>query len=164
MIPYRVPFPFVNSRPKNLQKLSESGSKPSFPFLARARDTFLRQLPRDQWRGHRAALARWVGGGVTQARLLATPHPHPIPAPWGATPSPSLPRQESASPSLALTLRQFCLPPPTEARQPPAGWEEAVPRTLLSRGPPSLGRSGRPGRTKPPADFCGSMSDRSEVV
>lgn len=90
--------------------------------------------------------------GVTQARLLATSHPppSPIPAPWEPTPSPSLPRQESASPFSTLTLRQSSLPPPTEAPQPTADWEEAAPGAQLSRGRQSLSRSGRPGQTKPP--------------
>lgn len=90
--------------------------------------------------------------GVTQARLLATPHPHPrgIPASGEPTPSPGSRRQESESPSLTLTLRQSYLPPPTEAPQPLAGREEAAPGALQSGGRPSSGRSGRTGRTKPP--------------
>ncbi|VCX10164.1 unnamed protein product, partial [Gulo gulo] len=76
--------------------------------------------------------------------------PPPHPCPGEPTPSPSLPRQESAPPSPTLTLRQSRLPPPTEGPQPTAGQEEAVPGASLSGDRRRSGRSGRPGRTKPP--------------
>ena len=104
--------------------------------------------------------------GVTQARLLATSYPPtPTPSlPLRSPPLPRFPRQESASPSSTLTLRQSSLPPPTEAPQPPAGWEEAAPGAQLSGGGLSslaglVGQTGPNHRT----DFCGSISPKSRV-